>query len=354
MKSSPTLRDLAAHVGVSIYSVSLALRGASQVSPALRERVTAAASELGYRPNPTIAALMRSIRAKSGVPRLTTLALVVPLRKPDWLGKHRYMAEIAEGVKARCATLGFGYEQFITPFDRPISGSMGRVIKARGVDGVIIGPQYESDLEIELDFPNLAYVAVGLTFNQVAAHRVTTTTLLNIRHALEHTLALGWSRPGIMLTDRDNDLVENMMLGAYLGFLHRRIERPPAPFIFKESEFTKENVLAWVRREGVNAVLCSRAIVATWMREAGINVGKDVAFALLDRPRQSTEFAGVVQQLDHVGGAAVAVLGELIHSNQRGVPETPRVVEVEGVWQDGPSMPLYPGFACERRSLITA
>ncbi len=49
--STPTVRDVAARAGVSPGTVSKALNGTGQLSPATRSRVTAAAEELGFRPN---------------------------------------------------------------------------------------------------------------------------------------------------------------------------------------------------------------------------------------------------------------------------------------------------------------
>ena len=51
MTSRPTIVDVAARSGVSKSTVSNVIRGASAVSPGVRERVLAAVAELGYRPN---------------------------------------------------------------------------------------------------------------------------------------------------------------------------------------------------------------------------------------------------------------------------------------------------------------
>lgn len=59
----PTMRDVAAHVGVSQTLVSLVLRNAPGASAATRERVMRAAAELGYRPD-TAAQVLRRNRSR--------------------------------------------------------------------------------------------------------------------------------------------------------------------------------------------------------------------------------------------------------------------------------------------------
>ena len=58
--SAPTLADVAAHLGVSRTTVSNAYNRPNQLSPALREKVLAAAGELGYTgPDPMARGLRR-------------------------------------------------------------------------------------------------------------------------------------------------------------------------------------------------------------------------------------------------------------------------------------------------------
>jgi DNA-binding LacI/PurR family transcriptional regulator len=63
----PTMRDVAARVGVSQALVSLVFRNAAGASPETRERVFRAAAELGYRPNTAAQVLRRSRSRQIGV-----------------------------------------------------------------------------------------------------------------------------------------------------------------------------------------------------------------------------------------------------------------------------------------------
>jgi DNA-binding LacI/PurR family transcriptional regulator len=89
-----TVHDVARAAGVSISTVSRALADPERVARPTRDRVTAAARELGYRPN-RAASVLRA--GRSGA-----LGLVVPdLANP-------YFAAIAKGVQARARERGVG------------------------------------------------------------------------------------------------------------------------------------------------------------------------------------------------------------------------------------------------------
>ena len=67
MGDRPTMRDVAARVGVSQALVSLVFRGVPGASPATRDRVLRAAAELGYRPNAAAQVLRRTRSRHLGV-----------------------------------------------------------------------------------------------------------------------------------------------------------------------------------------------------------------------------------------------------------------------------------------------
>jgi DNA-binding LacI/PurR family transcriptional regulator len=88
----PRLEDVAARVGVSTASVSLVLRGAPGPSAATRERVLAAATELGYRADRAASLLARRRRHLLGV--------LLDVRNP-------FHAELVEEIQVEADRIGY-------------------------------------------------------------------------------------------------------------------------------------------------------------------------------------------------------------------------------------------------------
>ncbi|MEO1085321.1 MAG: LacI family DNA-binding transcriptional regulator, partial [Acidobacteriota bacterium] len=92
------LKDVAAHAGVSVSTVSLVLNGAPRaeaLATETRERVLGAARELGYRPN----YLARSLRGK----RTHSLGVLVPEISEG------YTAGVMSGIEAELEAAGYTY-----------------------------------------------------------------------------------------------------------------------------------------------------------------------------------------------------------------------------------------------------
>ncbi|MDA2944151.1 MAG: LacI family DNA-binding transcriptional regulator [Actinomycetota bacterium] len=91
-RDRPTIDDVAAAAGVSVATVSRALRGLPNVAPATRQAVVDAASRLDYHADPA------ATRLASG--RTGTIGVVVPL-----LGGW-YFAQVVAGIEEICAEQG--------------------------------------------------------------------------------------------------------------------------------------------------------------------------------------------------------------------------------------------------------
>src|ERR1700712_5330659 len=69
-----SLRDIAAEVGVSHVTVSLALRGDPRIPAARRQEIAEAAERLGYRPDPMLSSLAAYRQAKKPMEIRSTVA----------------------------------------------------------------------------------------------------------------------------------------------------------------------------------------------------------------------------------------------------------------------------------------
>lgn len=89
----PTIEDVARVAGVSVATVSRALRGLANVAPATRARVEVAAAELRYRPDPNASRLAAG--------RSNAIGVAMPM-----LGSW-YFSQALAGIEAALAPAGF-------------------------------------------------------------------------------------------------------------------------------------------------------------------------------------------------------------------------------------------------------
>jgi LacI family transcriptional regulator len=124
-KRNVTIHDVATLSGVSIATVTRALQGSPLVRPATSERVLAAASQLGYRPNPNARALITG--------RSSTIGVLIPSLL------HAYWAEVANAIEQRAGEHGYTVLLVSSHGDPAREREMLEVLHGRRVDGVIVG-----------------------------------------------------------------------------------------------------------------------------------------------------------------------------------------------------------------------
>lgn len=209
-----TVHDVARVAGVSISTVSRALTVPDRVAPSTRERVRAAAEELGYRPN-RAASVLRA--GRSGA-----YGLVVPdLANP-------YFAAVAKGAQACARERGAGLFVVDTEENPDLEAEVLTSL-APQTDGVVLC----SPRAVDRALAALDGRPVVLVNHEAAGVRaVETDHGAGMRRALEHLRALGhrrvayvggpessWSdrrrRAGLVAAAAGYDDVEVVTLGAF-------------------------------------------------------------------------------------------------------------------------------------------
>jgi LacI family transcriptional regulator len=96
----------------------------------------------------------------------------------------------------------------------------------------------------------------------------------------------------------------------------------------------RERFAQWYGAYRPTAILATFSEVIPWLRELGQRVPDDVSVATLSRTQQ-TGWAGIDQQERMVGARAIELLISIFQAGERGVPDTPLRLLVEGKWFDG-------------------
>lgn len=340
MAAEPTLADVAREAGVSTFTASMALRGSAKVAPSTRERVIAAADAIGYRPNPLIRTVMAGIRHRQH--RLTgnVIAFLVTRERANRPLQLDYQERLRKGAAARARHHGFRLESI--PFTS-VNGSgkrLQQVLDARGIVGVMIPPVPDNAFAFGLEWKRLACVAIGHSFAEVPTHRVSSNHARFMRTALKVCTRLGWSRPGLAVSHRLVEATDEAVIGGYFGssYLTGGNFAIP-PYLYDDDDFYEPGFLKWVRREDVGVVLTMRGSLYDTLEEAGFTVGRDIGFAMLNWHAGDRRFAGIDQHMPELGAAAIDVLVQVMQANEFGIPALPRIVELDGSWVDGPSLP---------------
>jgi LacI family repressor for deo operon, udp, cdd, tsx, nupC, and nupG len=195
-----SIEDVARRAGVSIATVSRALRGLPDVASATRNRVLTAATELNYVASPFAA------RLASG--RTTTVGLVVPFVN-RW-----FFAEVIATAEMALRRAGFDLLLYNLGDEDGRSRFFDVMPMRKRVDGVLIASLVLDDAEFEaLTALNRPVGLLGLEREGFLSARI--DDVASARDATEHLLGLGHRRIGLIGGDTDDPM-------AFTPPLHRR------------------------------------------------------------------------------------------------------------------------------------
>lgn len=211
-----TLQDIANRCGLSLFTVSLALRDDTRVKPATAARVRAAAEALGYDParNQTARrlALMRHGRHM--------LNRVVALFVPQSLEEARYYNRLFWGVLHGLAEEGFALLVNKLPTAKGQPGpDLTPLVRQGDIDGIIVPENPTNDPQIQAlressgrELPLVSLIWPGDGYSSVTADDAG-----GMAAATRHLLALGHRQLLYLIQQSPNILSERRLDGIRLA-----------------------------------------------------------------------------------------------------------------------------------------
>ncbi len=320
-KNQPTIKDIAAMVGVSATTVSIVLNNPEtpRVSKERRRMILEACEELQYRPN--FAARMLQ-KKSSNIIGLT----VSSLRNP-------FFSELAQGVVQRAKE--HGYSVLLSSVRGGVEDERRCIqdLLSYGVDGLILSSAFLDDPCIEELFDQpvpflLALRQLRKTHARRSYNFVGVDNYKGSWDMVEHLIGLGHQDFCIVAGPQDVSTGYNRLLGTVDALRKYSIELPPedvhvAEDFFKEtgSSYT-EKIL---KRDKLPSVIIAHSDhlaigVILALVEAGYKVPNDVAVVGFDNiemaPLPGIDLTSVSHHKLKTGHTAVDLLLQTIENQQ--------------------------------------
>jgi LacI family transcriptional regulator len=359
MHPNPSLRELARSLGLSHTTVSEALRDSPRVKASTRERVLKAAREIGYRHNPLAGALMSEMRrSRSGTFRgvIAVIDLDGPSQRPAIAA--RYHQELTRGAGERAIELGFKIEPFVVGHNDISITRLDAILQSRGIHGVFLLPANESPDLTQLNWQRYAGVYTDYIIEHPALHSVCSDHYRSMMMTLERLHALGYRRPGLVLTRHLDERLLYRWEAAFQAYHnHHAVFSWLPPLILPE--VNRREFTAWFEKVKPDVVLSHRADMIEWMESCGASVPRTHGFCCLNIMVNVVPCAGLDLQPWLLGVRGVEMLIAQIHRNEYGVPELPSTTTIPAAWVDGPTLrsgpptPLSQPLAAPAPSLVT-
>jgi len=331
-----TIREIASRTGFSKSTVSLALAGNPRIAHATRQKISAAATSLNYRPNAAFAQVMHQIRAGRPVRVNSTLGLLhgFPERNPHL--HNAYHAELVRGAAQRAEERGYRLDTFWLREPGMTEARLNHVLRARGIRGLFI-PRSPEPLALSLDWDSLAAVTMAYTLVTPRLSRVSAHNQQAMFLCLEKLCACGYRRIGLLL-DAKYDAHERFQLAAPYLWYQRLIparERVlfPAPIPWTEAKFR-----AWLRHAKPDAVISTCDQMVGWLDRMRVRVPEDLGVVFPDFLQCPPWFSRINHRPERIGAAAIDLLIGQLHRNEAGLPRIAKTMHVDVEWCEGKSL----------------
>ncbi len=339
MQVTATLEDVAKRAGVHRTTVSLSLRDHPRIPAATRERVKAIATELGYRMNPLVSALMQSRRSGKPVKHAALAYVTNYPTRYGWRPEHHDRPNFFPGAAERAQDFGYKLEHFWLAEPGMTPRRFCDMLSARSINGLIIGRLPPGQSSLELEWNRFSCVALGMTLRSPILHHVTENHYDTVWQSMDRCRERGYKRIGIVFPDgNDSPRVGDRWLGAYFTQQLRFPLRDRLP-LCSEKPTDESAFRAWFLKNKPDAILVNNArLLIEWLEKLKVKVPGDVGIVSLEH-RRDFECTGMYYDPAKIGGLAIEMLIGLMHRNETGVPSVQHEVLLTGEWREHHLLP---------------
>jgi len=340
MPHRTTLRSLAAEAGVSVATMSFALRGLPEVSAATRDRLREFAASRGYRFNPLVAAVYSQVRTqKSRGDHNVVAYLNTWWPKRTWESCNTKSGQF-RGAAQRAAELGFRLSNFWLHEPGMTPARLANIFKVRGIRGVLVGPLQNPTASFDFPWQDFALATIGYSLHAPAISRACHAHFRGMHRAMDELLLRGYKRIGYVTSHDLEDRVNSLWGAAYRFSQYRLPARDRiAPLVF-EADARRSLLERWLATTRPDAIVNAVPGVFEFLTELRVRPPADLGFVHLDLPThlKKANVTGIDQLWEVVGAGALELVANQLYTNACGLPAHPVTHLLEGRWIEGETL----------------
>lgn len=333
------IQAIADKVGVSKATVSRALRNLPGHKAATRDKIIAAAQELGYESHPIMSAVMSNVRFK----RTSLISPVIAeIHCQPWdYDREGNPDSLRRSIHQQAESMGFRIEEFSWYEPGMNPRRLLDIIRARGIRGVIFEHFMEREVDLSaLDLSGLAMASVGGAMLHPKLHRVEVNHYGNMIQVIRILQGRGFKRFGVIIPkifERSSDFKRSAALhSSDLNIA----EKDLIPIFYREetdSQQDLDDLSAWLKQYEPDCVLGVGKGIPDQLDALGYEQPQEVGYAHLGWHSSYEGYAGMNPKWNSAGKVAVNLVVDQLTRNESGVPQDPLWILVEGEWVDGTS-----------------
>lgn len=334
---SVTLHDIAKRAGVSVATVSLALRGRGEVSRKRADEIRTLAREMGYRPNPMLAALaskrFSSAKTQQGTPLAIFEFPQIPGQAPQQVNLYR------QALVEEARRLGYAPNHHPIAVDTP-AAALHRQLYSRAVQGIVLNGSVDMEgFGAQFDWTPFSVVQCARYWAEYPFHTVRSNIFQSVKLVFTKLRERGYKRIGFAIGRHDVLLEDDedrhgAAIALETAHLPKKDRLPPYLHAFDD----RNAFIAWFRANKPDVVVGFNAVQYWFLRDEGVSIPGDVGFAVLHGGSESEQIAGLSQNTDEIARHSIQQLDLLIRNHERGTTPNPIHILLPSTWCDGKSL----------------
>lgn len=336
------MSDVAAELGVSPTTVSLALNNHPRISDATKRKVLKVCREMGYQPDPVAIALAHKAAGRDEGRFLGTLAFLE--------GEARYRVTHAnpqrkiwdQQFETLCRNMGYRVDHFVVGETEKEQCALNRILQSRGINGLVIFGYNQDVRQWAFDWEQFAAVEYSGSLHEHFIHNVMSSSYQDVYDAVIRLYDMGYRRPGYFIVGSRFDYWE----AGFSRACERLGMRKKVPTLILEDELSSpvfyKHFWQWFNRYEPDVLVANHGDeLIRFLREGGVCVPDDVGYLCLDLWDDWGNLSGLSQSRDAADRVIIDLLHSMLMRNEFGSPEKPFCIQIPSVWNEGETLKKF-------------